>query len=434
MPVLVVLGAQWGDEGKGKVVDLLCEQADVVVRYQGGNNAGHTVENELGKFALHLVPSGIFNPRIVSVIGNGVVIDPTVLRKEIDELEARGVSTARLKVSPGAHLIMPYHIMLDHVQETRLGKGKIGTTGRGIGPAYADKAAREGVRMQDLADEKGFRERVRGWMQAKGEMMARAYDEDVSSLEADCERYIEAALSLKDHVDDTSLFLWESLRADKRVLLEGAQGTMLDLDHGTYPYVTSSNPVAGYACVGSGIGPVELSEVWGVTKAYVTRVGEGPFPTELNDDTGKMLCEVGHEYGTTTGRQRRCGWLDLVALRYAARVNGLTGLCITKLDVLNDLETIKVCNGYRFDGKESSELPASQAVFSEVEPIYEEFPGWKSDISGAKSVQDLPQETIDYLNFIVRQVRVPISLISVGAHREQHIKVPHPSISQPQQG
>jgi adenylosuccinate synthase len=327
---------------------------------------------------------------------------------------------------------MPYHIMLDHVQETQLGKGKIGTTGRGIGPCYADKAARQGVRMQHLADEKDFRERVRGWMQAKGHMMARAYDQDISTLEADCERYIEAALSLKDHVDDTSLYLWEALRGDKRVLLEGAQGTMLDLDHGTYPFVTSSNPVAGYACVGSGIGPVELSEVWGVTKAYVTRVGEGPFPTELSDDIGKMLCEVGHEYGTTTGRQRRCGWLHLVTLKYAARVNGLTGLCITKLDVLNDLETIKICTGYRFDGKETKELPASQAVFSEVEPIYEELPGWKSDISAATSVQDLPQKTIDYLNFIVRQVRVPIALISVGPRREQHIKVPHPSVTQQQ--
>ena len=433
MPVLVVVGAQWGDEGKGKVVDLLCEQADVVVRYQGGNNAGHTVENELGKFALHLVPSGVFNPRVVSVIGNGVVIDPTILRQEIDELESRGVSTARLKVSPGAHLIMPYHILLDHVQEKRLGKGKIGTTGRGIGPAYADKAARQGVRMQDLVDEKGFRARVRGWMEAEAQMMAKAYDEDVSGLEAECERYIEAALSLNGYVDDTSLLLWEALRAEKSVLLEGAQGTMLDLDHGTYPYVTSSNPVAGYACVGSGIGPIEVGEVWGVTKAYVTRVGEGPFPTELHDEVGNRLCEVGHEYGTTTGRQRRCGWLDLVALKYAAQVNGLTGLCITKLDVLNDIETIKVCTGYRFDGKESSDFPASQAIFSEVEPIYEELPGWKGDISGATSVRDLPQEAIDYLNFIVRRVLVPISLISVGPRREQHIKVPHPSIAQQQQ-
>ncbi len=433
MPVLVVLGAQWGDEGKGKVVDLLCEQADMVVRYQGGNNAGHTVENERGKFALHLVPSGIFNPQVTAIIGNGVVIDPTVLRQELDDLEARGVSTANLKVSPGAHLIMPYHIMLDHVQETRLGKGKIGTTGRGIGPCYADKAARMGVRMQHLVDEKDFRERVGAAMQAKAEMMAKAYDQDVSSLDADCERYIEAALSLKGHLDDTSLLIWDALRANKAVLLEGAQGTMLDLDHGTYPFVTSSNPVAGYACVGSGIGPMELADVWGVTKAYVTRVGEGPFPTELHDEIGAQLCEIGHEFGTTTGRQRRCGWLDLVALKYAARVNGLTGLCITKLDVLNSLDTIKVCTGYRVDGKETGELPAYQAKFSEVEPIYEELPGWKTDISGVRRAQDLPQPAIDYLNFIVRRVHVPIALISVGPRREQHIKVPHPSITQQHQ-
>ncbi len=432
MPVLVVLGAQWGDEGKGKVVDLLCEQADVVVRYQGGNNAGHTVENERGKFALHLVPSGIFNPAVTAVIGNGVVIDPTVLREEIDALEARGVSTSNLKVSPGAHLIMPYHIMLDHVQETHLGKGKIGTTGRGIGPAYADKASRQGVRMQYLADEKDFRDRVLFAMQAKAEMMARTYEQDVSSLEEDCERYIEAALSLKDYMDDTSLLLWNALREEKRVLLEGAQGTLLDLDHGTYPFVTSSNSVAGYASVGSGIGPIELGEVWGVTKAYLTRVGAGPFPTELHDDVGRTLGEVGNEFGTTTGRPRRCGWLDLVALKFAARVNGLTGLCITKLDVLDTLDTIKICTAYRLDGEEMTDLPPSQAVFTKVEPVYEEMPGWKSDISGATSVQDLPQKTIDYLNFIVRQVRVPISLISVGPRREQYIKVAHPSVTQQQ--
>jgi adenylosuccinate synthase len=426
VPVLVVVGAQWGDEGKGKVVDLLCERADVVVRYQGGNNAGHTVENERGKFALHLVPSGICYPDVVAIIGNGVVIDPTVLRKEIDDLESRGVSTANLKVSGGAHLIMPYHIMLDHVQEARLGAGKIGTTGRGIGPAYADKAARQGVRMQDLLDAEGFRERVMTTMEAKAEVLARAYDQDVSGLKDDCERYIQAAESLRPHVEDTGLLLWRALREDKRVLLEGAQGTMLDLDHGTYPYVTSSNPVAGYACVGSGIGPVELSEVWGVTKAYATRVGEGPFPTELGDEMGKTLCELGHEFGTTTGRQRRCGWLDLVALRYAARVNGLTGLAITKLDVLNNMEAIKICTTYRHQGQVLDELPAAQAVFSQVEPVYEELPGWKTDISGVTSVNDLPQEAIDYLNFVVRQVRVPIALISVGAKREQHIKVPHP--------
>jgi adenylosuccinate synthase len=426
VPVLCIVGAQWGDEGKGKVVDLLCEFADMVVRYQGGNNAGHTVENERGKFALHLVPSGITSPNVVAVIGNGVVIDPTVLRKEIDELEGRGVSTANLKVSGEAHLIMPYHIMLDHVQEARLGKGLIGTTGRGIGPAYADKASRQGVRMQDLIDPEGFRAKITFAMEAKGDMMAKAYDQDVSSLSVDCQRYIEAAESLLPYVEDTSLLVWQALRSEKRVLLEGAQGTMLDLDHGTYPFVTSSNPVAGYACVGSGIGPVELSEVWGVSKAYVTRVGAGPFPTELHDEIGQQLCEIGHEYGTTTGRKRRCGWLDLVELRYAARVNGLTGLALTKLDVLGAMDTIKVCTAYRYQDQIFQELPSTQAVFAQAEPVYEEMPGWKSDISGAKSVNDLPQEAIDYLNFIVRQVHVPIALISVGPQRHQTIKVPHP--------
>jgi len=430
VPVLVVVGAQWGDEGKGKVTDLLCEQADVVVRYQGGNNAGHTVENLLGKFALHLVPSGIFNPNILSVIGNGVVVDPTVLRQEIDDLESRNVNIRGLRISGNAHLIMPWHIMLDHVQEARLGKGKIGTTGRGIGPCYSDRAARQGVRMQDVIDPAGFRKKVMSTMQAKAEVMAKAYDQDVSGLEAECDKYIEAAESLRSYIEDTSLLLWNALRENKRVLLEGAQGTMLDLDHGTYPFVTSSNPVAGYASVGSGIGPIEFSEVWGITKAYTTRVGEGPFPTELSDEIGDCLRGVGNEFGTTTGRPRRCGWLDLVALRYAARINGFTGLCITKLDVLDELDTIKVCTGYKYKDEILEELPPSQAVFNEVEPVYEELPGWKSDISGARAIQDLPQETIDYLNFIVRNVHVPISLISVGPKRAEHIKVPHPDYAQ----
>ena len=428
MPVLVVVGAQWGDEGKGKVTDLLCEQAHIVVRYQGGNNAGHTVENEHGKFALHLVPSGIFYPDVVAVIGNGVVIDPTILRAEIDDLESRGVSTKNLKISGKAHLIMPYHIMLDTIQETRLGKDRIGTTGRGIGPAYSDKTARQGVRMQDALNPAGFRERVMSVMKQKAEIMAKTYDQDVSSLEADCERYIQAAESLKGHIEDVELMLWGALRQDASVLLEGAQGTMLDLDHGTYPYGTSSNPVAGYAAVGSGIGPMELSEVWGITKAYTTRVGSGPFPTESTGKAGKLLRELGHEFGTTTGRPRRCGWLDLVALRYAARVNGFTGLCITKLDVLNTIEKIKVCTAYKYRGDTLQELPFDQAVFAECEPVYEELPGWNTDISGVKNIQDLPQETIDYLNVIISNVRIPISLISVGPHREQHIKVPYPNV------
>ncbi len=428
MPVLVVVGAQWGDEGKGKVTDLLCEQAHIVVRYQGGNNAGHTVENEHGKFALHLVPSGIFYPDVVAVIGNGVVIDPTVLRAEIDELESRGISTRNLKISGKAHLIMPYHIMLDHVQESRLGKGAIGTTGRGIGPAYSDKSARQGVRMQDALDAAGLRARVKSLMEQKAEVMVKTYDQDVSSLEADCERYIEAAESLKGHVEDVELMVWSALRQDASVLLEGAQGTMLDLDHGTYPFVTSSNPVAGYAAVGSGIGPMELSEVWGICKAYTTRVGSGPFPTEATGQYGKMLRDIGHEYGTTTGRPRRCGWLDLVALRYAARVNGFTGLCITKLDVLNDMKKIKVCTSYKYRGDIINDLPFDQAKFAECEPVYEELPGWQSDISGVTSIQELPQEAIDYLNVIINNVRVPISLISVGPKREQHIKVPYPNV------
>jgi adenylosuccinate synthase len=426
VPVLVVVGAQWGDEGKGKVTDLLCEQAHIVVRYQGGNNAGHTVENDKGKFALHLVPSGIFYEDVIAVIGNGVVIDPTVLRAEIDELESRGISTRNLKISGKAHLIMPYHIMLDHVQESRLGKGAIGTTGRGIGPAYSDKTARQGVRMQDALDPVALRERVKSLREQKAEVMVKTYDQDVSSLEADCERYIEAAESLKDHVDDAELMVWSALRQDASVLLEGAQGTMLDLDHGTYPFVTSSNPVAGYAAVGSGIGPMELSEVWGITKAYTTRVGSGPFPTEATGQYGKQLREIGHEYGTTTGRPRRCGWLDLVALRYAARINGFTGLCITKLDVLNDFKKIKVCTAYKYRGDTIHELPFDQSRFAECEPVYEELPGWESDISGATSIQDLPQATLDFLNVIISNVRVPISLISVGPRREQHIKVPYP--------
>jgi len=434
VPVLVVVGAQWGDEGKGKVTDLLCEQADMVVRYQGGNNAGHTVENSRGKFALHLVPSGIFSPNVVAVIGGGVVIDPTVLRGEIDDLESRGVSTANLRVSGKAHLIMPYHIMLDHVQETRLGKGKIGTTGRGIGPAYADKASRQGVRMQDVIDPKSFRERVLSDMKAKAEVMERTYGEDTGSLEADCERYIEAAESLRSHIEDTELLTWRALKEGRAVLLEGAQGTLLDLDHGTYPYVTSSNPVAGYACVGAGIGPVEVNEVWGIAKAYVTRVGSGPFPTELTDKTGETLRELGYEFGTTTGRPRRCGWLDLVALRYAVRMNGLTGLCITKLDVLNTMKTIKVCNQYLYKGKTLDELPPEQAVFAKVKPVYEELPGWETDISGATTIQDLPDKAIDYLNYIVNAVQVPISLISVGPRREQHIKVPYPQVVRQRHG
>jgi len=423
VPVLVVVGAQWGDEGKGKVVDLLAERADVVVRYQGGNNAGHTVENERGKFALHLVPSGIFYPAVVAIIGNGVVIDPVVMRSEIDGLESRGISTANLKISGGAHLIMPYHIMLDHVHEIELGKGKIGTTGRGIGPTYSDKASRQGIRMQDLLNPQGFREHVRAARLAHSDVMAKTYGQDVSSLEAECERYIEAAESLLPYVEDAFRYLQQALAARRAVLFEGAQGTMLDLDHGTYPYVTSSNPVAGYACVGSGVGPTQIEDVWGISKAYATRVGEGPFPTELTDDVGVSLRELGHEYGTTTGRQRRCGWLDLVALRYAVQVNGMTGLALTKLDVLNQMDEIKVCVAYTYRGERLDDMPAYQAAFRDVEPVYQTLSGWKTDLTGATDVKDLPLEARNYVHFIETQVMVPVVLVSVGPRREQTIRI-----------
>ncbi|HZK48520.1 MAG TPA: adenylosuccinate synthase [Thermoleophilia bacterium] len=421
MPVTVVLGAQWGDEGKGKVVDLLSQDADMVVRYQGGNNAGHTIKNERGDFALHLIPSGILNPDTVAVIGNGVVIDPTALRAEIDELEGRGVSTANLKISMNAHLIMPYHILLDKVGENVLGRRKIGTTRRGIGPAYADKAARVGVRVQDLLDAKIFHQKVRAAMETKSVLLRLVYDQNVAGLESECDRYLSMAETLRPYITDASLLVWQAAKAGKRVLFEGAQGTMLDIDHGTYPFVTSSNPVAGFAAVGSGIGPTMIDEVIGVCKAYATRVGEGPFPTELHDERGRILRDVGHEFGTTTGRERRCGWLDLVALRYAVRVNGMTGLVITKLDVLNQFDEIEVCTEYRHGSEVLKEMPRHQSVFHKVEPVYRRFPGWKADISGARTLSDLPKAARDFLAYISEHTETPLTLVSVGPRREETI-------------
>jgi adenylosuccinate synthase len=421
VPVTVIVGAQWGDEGKGKVVDLLGEHADMVVRYQGGNNAGHTIENEYGKFALHLVPSGICNPRTVVAIGNGVVIDPVVLREEIDTLEARGVSTANLKISPGAHLIMPYHLLLDRVGETALGANKIGTTHRGIGPAYSDKTARTGLRVQDLMDREEARRVVARAIGRARAIVSRVYGQDAGNLEEECERYLEIAETLLPYVDDVPLLLWKAVKERKSILCEGAQGTMLDLDHGTYPFVTSSNPVAGYAGVGCGIGPTSIDQVIGICKAYATRVGEGPFPTELLDEAGHLLRDAGYEYGTTTGRERRCGWLDLVALRYAVRINGFTGVAITKLDVLNTLPEIKVCTAYRLGGEVFSEMPLRQSAFRAVEPVYRSFPGWEKDISGARALHDLPAAAREYLDFISADIGVPLPIISVGAKREETI-------------
>jgi len=421
VPATVIVGAQWGDEGKGKVVDLLSEEADVVVRYQGGNNAGHTVENERGKFALHLVPSGVCNPGTLVIIGNGVVVDPVALREEIDGLEERGVSTANLKVSGNAHLIMPYHILLDKVGENVLGRKKIGTTRRGIGPAYADKAARVGIRVQDLLDPGIFREKVRAAMDTKAEILRLLYDQNVSGLEADCDRYLQMAETLRPYIADTTLLLNGALKEGREVLFEGAQGTLLDIDHGTYPFVTSSNPVAGYACVGAGIGPTDIDGVLGVCKAYATRVGEGPFPTELLDSVGQTLRDRGNEYGTTTGRERRCGWLDLVALRYSVRVNGMTGLIITKLDVLNKMDEIQVCMGYSFGGERFNEMPPHQSTIHKATPVYETLAGWKADISCARSWEDLPREAQDYLDLVSDQAGVPVKLVSVGPRRDETI-------------
>jgi adenylosuccinate synthase len=421
VPVTVIVGAQWGDEGKGKIVDMLGEHADMVVRYQGGNNAGHTIENECGKFALHLVPSGICSPNTVAVIGNGVVIDPVVLREEIDHLEGRGISTARLKISAGAHLIMPYHLLLDRVGETALGANKIGTTHRGIGPAYIDKTARTGLRVQHLMDRQEARLIVGRAAERAKAIVTKVYGQDAGDLEAECERYLQVAETLLPYVDDVPLLVWTAVKQGRSVLCEGAQGTMLDLDHGTYPYVTSSNPVAGYAGVGCGIGPTAIDQVLGICKAYATRVGEGPFPTELFDDSGRLLRDTGREYGTTTGRERRCGWLDLVALRYAVRVNGFTGVAITKLDVLNSLPEIKVCVAYRLGGEEFTEMPIRQSAFRHVEPVYRSFPGWEADISGARAFHELPDATRDYLKFISEAAEVPLPIVSVGPKREETI-------------
>jgi adenylosuccinate synthase len=424
VPVSVVLGAQWGDEGKGKVVDLLSQDADVVVRYQGGNNAGHTIKNDRGDFALHLIPSGILNPETVAVIGNGVVLDPMALRAEIDQLEAAGVSTANLKISMNAHLIMPYHILLDRVGENILGRRKIGTTRRGIGPAYADKAARVGVRVQDLLDPKIFHQKVHAAMETKSVLLRLVYDQNVAGLEAECDRYLTMAETLRPYITDASLLVYQAAKAGKRVLFEGAQGTMLDIDHGTYPFVTSSNPVAGFAAVGSGIGPTTIDEVIGVCKAYATRVGEGPFPTELRDERGQTLRDVGQEFGTTTGRERRCGWLDLVALRYAVRVNGMTGLAITKLDVLNQFDEIEVCTAYRHGDEVMEEMPRHQSVFHKVRPVYERLQGWRSDISGARTMGELPKQTRDFLAFVSERAETPLTLVSVGPRREETILLP----------
>jgi len=423
VPATVVVGTQWGDEGKGKFTDLVAAETSMVVRYQGGHNAGHTLVVDGESFALQLVPSGVLYEHVTPVIGNGVVVDPRVLLAEMDMLESRGVSTGRLRVSGNAHLILPYHQELDALHERHLGKNKIGTTKRGIGPAYADRSMRVGLRVQDLLDEKIFRTKLTAALAHHNRVLTRVFNRLPIDGDAIADEYLgTCAPRMAPLIADTVSLIHEQLEAGNHVLLEGAQATFLDLDHGTYPFVTSSNPVAGGACTGAGVGPLHIDRVIGIAKAYVTRVGAGPFPTELFDEVGDYLVEVGHEYGTNTGRRRRPGWFDAVMLRYAARVNSLSELAITKLDILDGLDTIKVCVAYEADGVRYEQLPYHQTVLHHAEPVYIEMPGWKQDLSEVRSRSDLPAEAEAYLAFIEEQVGVHIGLVGVGPGRDQVIR------------
>jgi adenylosuccinate synthase len=420
MPGTVVVGAQWGDEGKGKVIDLLAENADVVVRFQGGNNAGHTIIHAGETWKFHLIPSGILYPGRTCVIGNGVVVDPAVLTAEIDDLRNRGVDVSGLKLSANAHLIMPYHLLLDMEGEQKLGKNPIGTTKRGIGPAYADKAARLGIRVQDMLDERILKKKIAAALEPKRQQL-RPFAREID-LQTMTEEYLTYGHRLEQHIADTAALAWRALDEDKHELFEGAQGALLDIDHGTYPFVTSSNPVAGAAAIGSGVGPRDIAEVWGVTKAYATRVGAGPFPSELEDEVGEELRQKGGEFGTTTGRARRTGWLDVVALRYAARLNSLSALAVTKLDVLSGFETLKVCTSYgstRDDDFTTDVFPYHQSVLHTATGEYTELPGWTEDISDLRNYDDLPENAKKYLAFLEEAVGVPIVLVGVGPGREQ---------------
>jgi adenylosuccinate synthase len=423
MTAIVLLGAQWGDEGKGKATDLLGNRVDYVVRYQGGNNAGHTVVIGDQKYALHLLPSGILSPNVIPVIGNGVVIDPAVLLKEISDLNERGINTSKLKISTNAHLITPYHRTIDKVSERFLGKSKIGTTGRGIGPAYADKINRIGIRVQDLFDQSILKQKIEAALHDKNQILVKVFNRKGITVDEVIDEYLGYAQVLKPYVTDTSLLLDQALKAGKVVLLEGSQGTLLDVDHGTYPFVTSSNPTAGGASTGSGIGPTKITRVIGILKAYTTRVGSGPFPTELIDEDGEALRKIGGEVGVTTGRNRRCGWFDAPIARYAVRVNGLTDFFLTKLDVLTGWEKIPVCVAYEIDGVRVEELPASQSDFHHAKPIYEYLPGWKENISMAKSVAELPKNAQEYVKFLETVSGVQISAIGVGRGRDETIVV-----------
>jgi adenylosuccinate synthase len=423
MPATILVGTQWGDEGKGKATDLLADHMDLVVRYQGGNNAGHTVRVGGETFKLHLVPSGILYRHITPVIGDGVVVDPRVLLEEMDGLSERGVDVGRLLISANAHLIMPYHLELDRVTERHLGRHRLGTTKRGIGPAYADKAARIGLRVQDLTDERIFRQKLDAALKEKNAILTKVYNRLPLDGGEVASAYLDYGARLAPHIADTSSVIHRALGDGRGVLLEGAQGTLLDLDHGTYPFVTSSNPVAGGALVGSGIGPTMVDRVIGVTKAYVTRVGSGPFPTEDEGIAGERMRERGQEFGTTTGRPRRCGWFDAVLLRYAARVNGLTELFLTKLDVLSGLDGVRVCTAYRYEGRTYRDFPPHQTIVHKAEPVWEELEGWPEDLGEDRSPEELPPAAAKYVDRLSDLGGVPVRTVSVGPSREQTVEL-----------
>ncbi|NES93952.1 MAG: adenylosuccinate synthase [Desertifilum sp. SIO1I2] len=426
MANVIVIGAQWGDEGKGKITDLLSKSADVVVRYQGGVNAGHTVVVKDKTFKLHLIPSGILYPDTECIIGCGTVIDPQVLIEEIDQLEKLGISTNNLMISETAHVTMPYHRLIDQASEERRGNHKIGTTKRGIGPTYADKSERTGIRVIDLMEPEALRKQLRWTVNYKNVILEKLYDLPPLDPEEVIDQYLAYAERLRPHVVDSSLRIYDAIREKRNILFEGAQGTLLDLDHGTYPYVTSSNPVAGGACVGTGIGPTAVDRVIGVAKAYTTRVGEGPFPTELHGEVGQLLCDRGAEFGTTTGRRRRCGWFDAVIGRYAVRINGLDCLAITKLDVLDELDEIQVCVAYEIDGTRCDDFPSGSRKFARCQPIYKTLPGWKQSTADCRTLEDLPKQALDYLKFLAELMEVPIAIVSLGASRDQTIIVEDP--------
>lgn len=425
MTTAVVVGTQWGDEGKGKITDFLSQQAHVVARYQGGNNAGHTIQFDGETYKLHLIPSGIFDHNKLCVLGNGMVIHPKALLEELQYLHERNMTTDHLRISNRAHVILPYHVKLDELQEEKKGDKKIGTTKKGIGPAYTDKAARMGIRMADLLDEETFRQKLEDNLAEKNVLFEKVYGLEPMDAEVIFQEYFEYGQKLAKYVCDTSVLLNNAIDEGKHILFEGAQGVMLDIDQGTYPFVTSSNPTAGGVTVGTGVGPTKIHRVMGVSKAYTTRVGDGPFPTELHDEIGDQIREVGREYGTTTGRPRRVGWFDAVVVRHSRRVSGITDLSLNSLDVLTGIETLKICVAYQYNGKVIEEYPANLNILAQCEPVYEEMPGWNEDITGAQSLEDLPEEARHYLKRVSDLTGIPISIFSVGPDRKQTIVLNH---------